>query len=171
MPELLRSDELWPSLLREQGRIYDNYWDGLGTTGFYDWYCWDPACVRPALRVSRAALDQGLIIQPTEVIPYRADPELIGLWKAEAEGQTEYYRFHEDGYRLTTAMWDGENLYSASLLFQSMGGKLDLAQIGAQGQLLEGRFRIEGDTLTLHFAGQEALLERADPGEWPQITE
>ncbi len=171
MPELLLSRELWPFLLREQGMVYDNYLDGLGSTAFYDWYCWNHTCVRPALRVSIAALEQGLIIQPAEVFPYRADPELIGLWKAEAEGQTEYYRFHEDGYRLTTAIWDGESLYSASLIFQALGRKLDLLQIGAQGQLLEGSFRIEGDTLILHFNGQEELLKRADAGEWPQINE
>ena len=57
MPELLLSRELWPFLLREQGMVYDNYFDGLGSTAFYDWYCFDPACVRPAIRVSRAALE------------------------------------------------------------------------------------------------------------------
>ena len=158
---------MWPWLLREQGKI----WEGLGSTGFYEWYCWQPTSIRPALRASRAAVEQGLIIQPAEVFPYRADPELIGLWKAEAEGQTAYFRFHEDGYRLTMAIWDGESLYSGSLIFQALGGKLDLLQIGTQGQLFEGSFRIEGDTLILHFNGQEELLKRADAGEWPQINE
>ena len=171
MPELLQSQELWPSLLREQGMIYTNYWDGLGCTGFYDWYCWDPTCVRPALRVSSTALEQGLITQPKEVFPSRTDPDLIGQWKAEVEDRTEYYWFHENGYRLTMAMSDGDTLYSTSFLCQTTGRKLNLVQLGAQGQLHEGSFRIDGDTLILDFAGQKVFLKRANADEWPQIHE
>lgn len=164
--------EMWPWLLREQGKIYNCYWEGLGSTGFYEWYCWQPTSIRPALRVSRAAVEQGLIIQPTKVYTFPARAELTGLWKAEADGATEYFRFDEDGYHLTTmaVLEDGSRL-TASFLYQAGSRNLILSQIGTQGQRLEGMYSIDGDTLNLEMSHQEVILERVDASEWPEITE
>jgi hypothetical protein len=163
--------EMWPWLLREQGKIYNCYWDGLGSMGFYDWYCWEPTSVRPALRVSRAALEQGMIIQPTKVYPFPARSELTGVWKTEASGHSEYWRFDEDGYHSTMSILESRTLFSVTLLYQAERRSLTLAQIGTQGQLLKGIYQIGGDTLILKIAEQEVILERANAAEWPEITE
>ena len=91
---------LQPWMLREQGKICDTFDDSSGSVNWYQWYCWDPVCVRPALRISRSALEQGIAVKPTAVPPSPADPELTGIWKATVDGVTGYYRFDEDGYHM-----------------------------------------------------------------------
>ena len=163
--------EMWPWLLREQGMTYDCYWDGNGCTGFYDGYCWRPTCVRPAVRVSRTALEHGMIIRPAPVYPLPADPKLSGVWKAETDGQTVYWNFNEDGYHSTMSIRESGTLFTVSLLYQAGKKPLILAQIGTQGELFEGTYKIDGDTLILKIAKQEVTLERVDAEEWAQITE
>ena len=166
---------LQPWMVREQGKCCFTSSDGSGDINWYQWYCWDPVCVRPALRISRSALEQNLAVKPTIVIPFPSDPNLTGVWKVTMDGITEYYRFAENDYH----MWIGANIFGDLEIYaprfeaDSQRGRILVAMAAYSGEIIEIRYSAQENSLLLKTDEQEIVFERAEESEFPHaiITE
>ena len=155
---------LQPWLLREHGMVYYNYSDGSGSPDWYSGYCWDPACVRPVLRVSRSAMEQeqGLMIRPVPHSPTSVDPALIGLWTAEHDGVRQYYQFDADSYHMRAIGIMEDEVQSIEFLCLSHSASLEMIQIGTGGRAFRLDYAVSGDRLILKMEDREIVMQRAD---------
>ncbi len=159
-----------PWLLREQGMRCNSYSDGGGDMEWYQWYGWDTNCVRPALRINRDALAQGLAIRPVTVSPGDSDPALTGVWKAEMDGVTAYYRFDMDCFMRAGAYVNGGvQLTETRCQVDLFRGRLLACAAISRGEIIEMRYGVQGDRLKLSFNGQEMVFERVDESEFPVL--